>query len=633
MVAPGVGYSAGSVERELHRPNEWTVTDSPSHLAPARYQERIDRFTGDHRAVEQRWSMLANLRLVLFVVFGVALWQWYAGDSALSGWLALLVAVALIPIIVVHRRLRGERDRLARLIWVNERGRDRAALAWEDALPRSPVPAPPQDHPYARDLNIIGSESLIRRIGTPVTVAGWRTLQEWLLQAVPVESSRRRQPAVRELGAEIDLRQDVEQAGIARETDPDELEELLAWAEGERVLAGRPWLVPLAWIGPLAVVVFGGAHLLGAIQMPLWVLGLAFNLVLTQLIAGRLVVDVARVGRVAGSVSGYRAIVDRLEPHAPDAPLLRSIHDVLFGGEADGAGRIRQLVRATSFIMPRGSLLYIPLQMAFAWDIHVAAALDRWKSTSGPSLRSWFETLGEWEALAALGVLVWDHPDWTTPSIDSEHDRLDAENLRHPLLPVDIAVGNDVTIGPAGTFLFVTGSNMSGKSTLLRAAGANAVLAQAGAPVAADRLRMPPVEIATTMRVEDSLAHGVSFFLAELQRLKQVVDAADAATGRPVLYLLDEILQGTNTAERQIASRRVLHHLTTTNAIGAVSSHDLTLIEGSELEDRAVAVHFSEQFSEDGDRPVMTFDYRLRPGLATSSNALKLMQMLGFPEQ
>jgi DNA mismatch repair ATPase MutS len=134
------------------------------------------------------------------------------------------------------------------------------------------------------------------------------------------------------------------------------------------------------------------------------------------------------------------------------------------------------------------------------------------------------------------------------------------------------------------------------------------------------------------MRVEDSLAHGVSFFLAELQRLKQVIDAADAASARPVLYLLDEILQGTNTAERQIASRRVLRHLTTTNAIGAVSSHDLTLIEGSGLEASAVPVHFSEQFSEDGDGPAMTFDYCLRPGLATTSNALKLMRLLGFPE-
>lgn len=607
------------------------MTDSTSPTD--RYQARIEHFTTEHRNVERRWSMLANLRLVLFVMLAIAGWQWYAGDSALAGWLAILAAVVLVPIIVLHRRLRSERDRLARLIRVNERGRDRAALTWTGDLPQSRAAEAPMTHPYARDLNVVGDESLIRRIGTPVTVAGWRVLQGWLLEPADIATVESRQRAVRELGETIDVRQDVEQVGMDQETDPDELEALIGWAEGSRVLAGRQWLVALAWIGPVVALLLGVAQLAGFIPMPLWVLALAFNLALTQLVAGDVAADVDRVGKAANGLAGYRAIVDRLEEQPVDAPLLDSLHQALFGGAGGGAGHIRQLSRAMSFIMPRGSLLYIPLQMAFAWDIHVAAALDRWKAVSGRRLRRWLDMIGEWEALAALGVLVWDHPDWAMPGIGEEHDRVEAASLRHPLLPVDIAVGNDTTVGPAGTFLFVTGSNMSGKSTLLRAIGANVVLAQAGGPVAAGSMSLPALEIVTTMRVEDSLAHGVSFFLAELQRLKQVIDAADRATARPVLYLLDEILQGTNTAERQIASRRVLHHLTTTNAIGAVSSHDLTLIEGSDLEERAVPVHFSEQFSEDGAEPTMTFDYRLRPGLATSSNALRLMQMLGFPEE
>jgi hypothetical protein len=605
---------------------------SDTSSATTRYQERIDRLTGEHGEVQRRWSALANVRLVLFIALAIALWQWWAGDSAVAGVIAALLAIVLVPIVVVHRRLRGERDRLDRLIRVNTLARDRAALAWDLDLPRSPIPPPDREHPYARDLNIVGNDSVIRRIGTPVTAGGWRALHAWLLDSAPGDLAAR-QAAVRELGAEIDLRQDVEQAGIGQPLDVDDAERLLRWAESPRALGGRQWLLVLAWLGPLAAALLAILQVLGIVPLPLWVLALAFNLVLTQLVAGQAVADVAGVGSVAGSLRGYRAIVDRLEARRPEAPLLRSIHERLFGGEEGGAGGIRRLARAASFIMPRGSLLYIPLQMAFAWDLQVAGALDRWKASYGRGLRAWFDTLGEWEALAALGVLAWDHPDWVFPTVASGQDRFEAGNLRHPLLPDEIAVGNDVTVGPPETFLFVTGSNMSGKSTLLRAIGTNSVLAQAGAPVAASALAMPPVEIVTTMRVEDSLAHGVSFFLAELQRLKQVIDAADAATSHPVLYLLDEILQGTNTAERQIASRRVLHHLTTTNALGAVSSHDLTLIEGSGLEQRAVAVHFSERFSEDGDGPAMTFDYRLRPGLATSSNALKLMRMLGFPEE
>ncbi|HEV2128636.1 MAG TPA: hypothetical protein VGR22_08470 [Thermomicrobiales bacterium] len=602
------------------------------HTAPAWYQERIDRLTAEHTEVQGRWSLLANVRLVLFVILGVAIWQWWAGGSILAAVIALATAVVLVPLIAFHRRLRGERDRIDRLIRVNTLARQRAALAWEADLPHTPLPATPPGHPYARDLNMIGEESLLRRIGTPVTVMGWRILQSWLLSPASPEAILERQPAVRELGEDIDLRHEVEQTGIGEELDLDALEELLTWAEAPRLLAARRWLLALAWIGPLTLATLALAHAFGIIAAPLWVLALAFNLIVTQFLAGDVAVEVDRVGCVSGSLRGYQHIVDRLEEHRPRAPLLRSIHQSLFGGDGNGAGSIRRLTRATAFVIPRGSLLYIPLQMAFAWDLHVAGALDHWKATSGGRLRGWSGTLGEWEALAALGVLVWDHPDWAMPMVDPDDNALRAENLRHPLLPVDIAVGNDVVIGPAGTFLFVTGSNMSGKSTLLRAAGANAVLAQAGGPVAAAAMALPPVDIVTTMRVEDSLAHGVSFFLAELQRLKQVIDAADSARERPVLYLLDEILQGTNTLERQIASRRVLHHLTETTAIGAVSSHDLTLIEGSGLEERAVPVHFSEQFREDSDRPQMTFDYRLRPGLATSSNALKLMQMLGFPE-
>jgi DNA mismatch repair ATPase MutS len=287
--------------------------------------------------------------------------------------------------------------------------------------------------------------------------------------------------------------------------------------------------------------------------------------------------------------------------------------------------------RISSFVIPRASIIWAPVQMSLLWDVHVLHGLERWRQRSGHQTADWFTAAGEWEALAALSVLSYDNPGWTFPVIDESSRAITASKLTHPLIHPAIAVANDVTVGPEGTFLFVTGSNMSGKSTLLRAVGLNAVLAMAGAPVAAAALSMPPLTVASCMRVEDSVAQGVSFFMAELQRLKSVVDRADEATpDRPLLYLLDEILQGTNTAERQIASRRVLAQLARHPAIGAVSSHDLTLIEGSGLEDVAVPVHFAETFTRDATGPNMTFDYRLQPGLATSTNALALMELLGF---
>jgi DNA mismatch repair ATPase MutS len=236
------------------------------------------------------------------------------------------------------------------------------------------------------------------------------------------------------------------------------------------------------------------------------------------------------------------------------------------------------------------------------------------------------------EALAALATLAHDNPSWPFPTLDDGADRLTATALAHPLLPAATRVGNDVIVGPPGTMLLVTGSNMSGKSTLLRAIGLNAVLAQAGAPVCASRLTMPTVELRTSIRLADSLERGVSLFMAELHRLKEIVDAARSRDrARPLLYLLDEILHGTNTAERLIAARAVLEHLVRAGAIGAVTTHDLTLAADGALAGASRPVHFTEQVtSENGGVAGMTFDYRLRPGLATSTNALKLLALVGL---
>jgi DNA mismatch repair ATPase MutS len=244
--------------------------------------------------------------------------------------------------------------------------------------------------------------------------------------------------------------------------------------------------------------------------------------------------------------------------------------------------------------------------------------------------------LGEWETLSALATLAHDHPDWAYPTFATDGAvELKGNALGHPLIPPSECVRNDVSVGPPGTFLFVTGSNMSGKSTLLRALGTNAVLAAAGAPVCAASLRLPPVRVYTSMRIEDSLEEGISLFMAELLRIKQVVEAAASTdgAGRPVLYLIDEILHGTNTAERRIAARGVVRHLLGSGAIGAVSSHDLTLAEAPEIESAAQAVHFREEVgSADDAGAVLTFDFKLREGVATTRNALKLLEAVGLGE-
>jgi DNA mismatch repair ATPase MutS len=290
---------------------------------------------------------------------------------------------------------------------------------------------------------------------------------------------------------------------------------------------------------------------------------------------------------------------------------------------------LRQLDRILGYAdLRRGAaILHGPIQALTLWDFWVLFALERWRRDAGSHVRGWLQALAEIDALAVLAALQHDHPDWAQPEIVTE-PLYAAEALGHPLLSGSHRVANDVAVGPPASILLVTGSNMSGKSTLLRAIGLNVVLSHAGACVCARSLRTPAVELQTSIRVQDSLELGLSYFMAALARLKAVVDAAEQPRGgRLLMYLLDEILQGTNSAERAIAVRAVARHLLEAGAIGAMTTHDLTLAGEEPLKSSARLVHFSETVNAAGE---MSFDYRLLPGLATSRNALRLMQMIGI---
>jgi len=593
------------------------------------YQDRRAKFEVQRAAVQRRWNLIANARLLGFAALAAALWwAWTGPHPAKWGLLAILAAFP-IALVVHHRSLRRRRDRLDGLVQVNATALARLDLDWE-AMPTPPDADVPRTHPYAWDLDVVGNASLVRRISTPTLLNGWRTLHGWLLSPADAESIRARQEAVGELANALDLRQAVEAAGRHVEGDTPDPGLFLTWSAAEPWLLRRQWLIVLSVASPLAVLVLAVLSYSGVIAGPWWLAPVTLNVVLFQLYGKQIAVSVAEATPLHRTIDAHAEVFRLIGESEARAPMLQRISETLGSGPDGATARMRRFARISSFVIPRGAIIWAPVQMALLWDVHVLHALERWRAATGSQTRVWFDRAGEWEALAALAVLHHDYPDWAFPDVDPAHHSLRAEALAHPLIHHREAVANDVTVGPRGTFLFVTGSNMSGKSTLLRATGLNAVLAMAGGPVAAGRLALPEVEVWTCMRVEDSVARGVSFFMAELQRLKAVVDGATGAGVPPVLYLLDEILQGTNTAERQVASRAVLAQLASCNAIGGVSSHDLSLVEGSEIEPLAVAVHFAETFTRGPAGPDMTFDYRLRPGPATSTNALALMELLGF---
>ena len=341
-------------------------------------------------------------------------------------------------------------------------------------------------------------------------------------------------------------------------------------------------------------------------------------------------------GLVASGDLGLRRYGDVFESASNstfDSAMLKDLSSRM----APAAEEMRRLDQLITMAEVRYSgMLYGIVQLLLLWDQNVMVSLEKWRRSSGANVDGWISALGELEAIAALAGMSHAHPDWVFPEI-YEHEEapiMDAKEVGHPLIPPEKCIVNDIRLGPPGTFLFVTGSNMSGKSTLLRSIGVNTTLALAGGPVFASKMRLPTASLLTSMRVTDSLEQGISQYMAQLERLKMVVDGCEAGrnneSGPRALFLLDEILQGTNSSERLVAVRRIVQRLIETGAIGAVTSHELTVPEVPILSEAAQIVHFRETATRDSDGVSLSFDYKLRQGLSTTTNALKLMELIGL---
>jgi hypothetical protein len=537
---------------------------------------------------------------------------------------------------------------------VCEQGARRVAREWNALAPWTGELLT-HDHAHAADLDVTGHASLVRLLDVTSPGPGRQAVLSWLTgEAPPVTELRARQDAVRELTAAVEWRETLTAhawtAGHSRRADVDRF---LAWAGEPAWLLDRPALVWAARVLPFLIVPTvslaflsllwtrnvlppptGSLVGLGTFARQWWLLPFAAGILITVFTRRGLSVRLHAAMAHLGGLSAYAEMLAHVESSTFTTPRVAGLRARLTNERSASRSltRLGAIVRlAEAQYSPMGHAV---LQLFGLWDLHVVIALEQWQATSGAHARDWLAALGEAEALAAFATLAYDNPRWVLPDFVDGPARIEASALGHPLLTEEARVSNDVVVGPPGTFVLITGSNMSGKSTLLRAIGTNVVLAQAGGPVAATSMRLTPVDVWTSIRIDDSLEAGVSLFMAELRRLKRIVDAArDPARPRPLLYLLDEILHGTNTAERRIAARRVLTYLLNAGAIGAVTTHDLTLADDPALDGPAQRVHFTERFEQRNGAMTMTFDYTLRPGLATSANALKLLAMIGLGDE
>ncbi len=606
----------------------------PSPDPRATYQNGLERERQAASDGLDRSRRLTALRAAVFAAL-IACLLLTETLQGTRGLVALAAAVALLMAFVVlvgrHRRVRREIADHEVLAGLHEAGLARLDRDWAalDAagFPEGPEEALEEGHPYGPDLHIFGHASLFRLAGPVLTAPGRRTLGSWLASPAPPSEIQRRQEAVRALVPEFELRMRLAAEGTQGPPErPHQVDALVEWAEAPAWLEGRTAVRLAAVVLPPLSLGLLGLNLYAG-WSPWWILPFVLQVAALRGVVRRIDEDVDRAIAGGDAVRRYErqfAVIPRL----PAAELLDEIRETL-------SGAILGSLRARlDFADSRRNMMYQVFNYLLLLDVWLYRSLERWKAEWGGRVGDWTRALGRAEALGALATLAWDHPDWCTPEVRTSGDApvVRARALGHPLIAPAKRVSNDVEVGPPGGFLLVTGSNMSGKSTLLRAVGANVVLAQAGGPACAADLSLPPVRLRTSMMVGDSLEDGVSRFMAELLRLKEVVDAARHAPegAPPVLYLLDEILQGTNSAERRVAARTALRHLLDAGAIGAVTSHDLTLHQAPDLERRARTFHFRETVERVDGRPRLHFDYRLRPGISTTTNALELLEAVGL---
>lgn len=576
--------------------------------------ERRRRLRGQAvRRHERAFRTLGNWRLV--TVAATALLAW------INLYLLPLGAAVFLGLIVLHERIARKLESERRAEALYDRALARLNHRWAGAGPAGETFREPE-HPYADELDLFGHGSLFQLLCLARTAAGEATLAAWLKAPAAVEEVRLRHEAIREMRPNLDLREDLALAGedIRAGVHPGML---TRWASLPPVRFPSParWLAALFTAAVLAT--FTGYMLQRWSWRP-FVYTVFAQSVFAFALRDRVLTVHGATDAPARDLALLAQILARLEREPWSSPLLDEIRRRLAAGGQTASARIAHLRRLIEWHDWSHNLGFSPVARLLLWSTHLALALERWRRDSGPHIGEWLQALAELEALSSLAGYAAEHPGDAFPELLESGPRFEAAGLAHPLLAERAAVRNHVALGGSVRLLIVSGSNMSGKSTLLRAVGLNAVLAWAGAPVRATSLRLSPLAVGAAMRVQDSLQEGRSRFYSEILRIRKLLDLA--ASGRPLLFLLDELLSGTNSHDRRIGAEAILRTLVERGAAGMVTTHDLALAHIADQLPGASNVHFEDHI-EDGR---IAFDYIMRPGVVRKSNALELMRSVGL---
>jgi hypothetical protein len=584
------------------------------------YEQRLQARESRVVHYEKVHIQLGNLRLVLVVIAVAIGWASLHKHMVSLAWL-LAPAALFIGVTAYHSRILRARDLAQRAVSFYRNGLARIADRWPGTGQTGERFDDPH-HVYASDLDLFGRGSLFELLSTARTRMGEDTLAQWLLSPSTLEQIRERHAAVAELRSQLDLAEELAVLGEDARVGVHP-EALTGWAEAPNRMAPEwlRWAAPVLAASAVASVAIWG---IWGMATPL-VLVVVVEAILTYRVRSALDAVLHSAEHAFHDLELLSGLLARFERQHFQAPRLEELQRELSSHHMAGSQALARLQTIVDLILSRDNFIVRMLDAPLMYSVQVAFAAERWRRAHGSAVRTWLRAIGEIEALLSLGTYSYEHPADPFPEFIEGDAGFDGESIGHPLVPAATCVRNSVRVGGEARVLLVSGSNMSGKSTLLRAVGINLVLAMAGAPVRAQSLRLTPLQLGASIRINDSLQEGSSRFYAEITRLRQIFDLAGSQP--PLLFLLDELLQGTNSKDRRIGAEGLVRALMGRGAVGLISTHDLALTEISGLPSGQLHnIHFQDEF-EDGK---MKFDYQLREGVVTKSNGLALMRSIGL---
>jgi predicted ATPase len=588
------------------------------------YKNRARRFEEEEKACERQSNRYSWLRLAIMVsavASGIVIYPLSARLCAAA--VVLLLAAFTVCLkkhaACIDRQHHNERLKIINRNELNCLEGDFSAFAPGNQYINA-------KHDYSSDLDIFGEHSLFRCLNRVTSPSGSDMLAEWLLHPASTPEIKARQQAVAELSGMIGLRQEMQAVGLKHKDVSGELPGFLEWLRGDVVLSGNRLLIRAMQILPWATIAAIIASAAGWLpSLPAWML-VAVHFAIYGSTIRKIGLLHQQVSCKVQFISTYSELIGLAAGAKFSSPYLAAIRGCFI--ETDALRQIRLLRNRVKRLDYRLNMMFAPLNILFFFDYKHLVWLERWRSGAGQKLPQWFDALAKIEALSGFANALHNNPNWAMPVITDEYFTLRAENMGHPLILENERVCNDFSLTGAGRIAIVTGSNMSGKSTFERSAGVNMALALAGAAVCADAFTVTNCRLYSYMRIADDLRERASSFYAELKRLKKLIDIA--RDGRKVFFLLDEVLRGTNSRDRQIGSMALVRQLAGLNVSGIIATHDLALGElERELPDNVCNSHFDVRI--DGED--MSFDYRLRPGICDSLNASILMKKIGIDVQ